>query len=740
MTEKRKVAVLGGGVAAMTAACYLTEDKNWQTKYDLTVYQMGWRLGGKGASGRNAEYGQRIEEHGLHVWFGAYVNSFKTMQKVYSDLNRPSNMPLAKFDDAFKPHSFIALTEHVEDQWKTWGIEFPIIPGNPADGDLDPSFWDLIKLVYYWLKEFTSQLITVRKNIQAASKPKVKHESWWAHIVHEVKEEIDELKEDIEDWGEDIQQTYHAVSSFIDKVSHKERKDEDPKIIEKHARHQTAFTGFIEWIKDWLEEEFVELLDENDELRRLFIGADLAITSIKGIIADDVYRNGFGYLNQWDFREWLTSHGANVKYSVDSAPIRGFYDLVFGYENGDFNKPNLEAGVALLALLRIALCYRGGVMWKMQAGMGDVIFAPIYQLLKQRGVKFEYFHKIDALIPNSQNTQVETIQLTQQVSLKQADYDPFVDVDGLPCWPSYPNYQQINDDEAALLQSHNINLESHWTDWPQVYQSHFNKPLPTKNLQLGVDFDDIIFGISVGGLEHICPSLLENDDSLLACSQNIKTVATQAFQIWTDVDYSGLGFNCIPDNGEQPILSGFVEPYDTWAAMNQLLCRENWPAGTEPKNVAYFCSAQTVSEYPQTADHLFPKKMKEQAKQNAISYLKHDVHNLWPNVAKFDEFDWSVLTDLSDNVGVTRFNSQYWRSNVDPSERYVLSVKGSSRFRLNTNDTRFSNLYLTGDWINTGVNAGCVEAATMAGMETSRAICGYPSNINGEFGFAPYKN
>ena len=191
MTEKRKVAVLGGGVAAMTAACYLTEDKNWQTKYDLTVYQMGWRLGGKGASGRNAEYGQRIEEHGLHVWFGAYVNSFKTMQKVYSDLNRPSNMPLAKFDDAFKPHSFIALTEHVEDQWKTWGIEFPIIPGNPADGDLDPSFWDLIKLVYYWLKEFTSQLITVRKNIQAASKPKVKHESWWAHIVHEVKEEID---------------------------------------------------------------------------------------------------------------------------------------------------------------------------------------------------------------------------------------------------------------------------------------------------------------------------------------------------------------------------------------------------------------------------------------------------------------------------------------------------------------------------------------------------------------------
>lgn len=43
-----------------------------------------------------------------------------------------------------------------------------------------------------------------------------------------------------------------------------------------------------------------------------YIGADLAITSIKGIIEDDVYHIGLGYLNQWDFKEWLTIHGAIV--------------------------------------------------------------------------------------------------------------------------------------------------------------------------------------------------------------------------------------------------------------------------------------------------------------------------------------------------------------------------------------------------------------------------------------------
>ncbi|MGJ8682464.1 NAD(P)-binding protein [Paraglaciecola sp.] len=745
MNNKNKIAILGGGVSAMTAACYLTEKSDWQTKYDITVYQMGWRLGGKGASGRNAEYGQRIEEHGLHVWFGAYVNSFKTMQKVYTDLNRPADMPLATFDEAFKPHSFIALQEFIKDNWETWGLEFPTIPGNPADGDLDPSFWDLIQLIYYWLKEFSGQLITVRKKhvstlkSKEKVKPKKKHDSWWSHIVHEVQEEVDDLKEEIEEWGDDIQSAYRTISSFVGKVTHHDRKIDDPDTIKQHTKHQHALSGFIEWIKEWLEEEFEELLDDNDEIRRLFIGADLAITSIKGIIADDVYHNGFGYLNQWDFKEWLTLHGANEKYTVNSAPIRGFYDLVFGYEGGDFSKPNLEAGVSLLAMLRIALCYKGGIMWKMQAGMGDVIFSPIYELLKKRGVKFEYFHKVDELIPNLAGTKIEKIRVTKQVDLKQKEYQPFVNVDGLPCWPSTPNYNEIVDEQAQLLQSHNINLESMWTDWPNVYEKHFHRPLPQKTLTLGNDFDTVIFGISVGGLDHICPQLLTLDAKLQACSQHIKTVATQAFQVWTDIDYSDLGFDYIPENNEQPILSGFVEPYDTWAAMNQLLCREAWPAGIKPQNVAYFCSAQTITDFPPASDHNFPKETTQQAKDNAISYLKNDVYNLWPKVASKGDFNWAVLTDQSNQQGEERFNSQYWRSNVDPSERYVLSVKNSSQYRLNSNETQFTNFYITGDWINTGVNAGCVEAATMAGMETSRAISGYPENINGEYGFSPYK-
>jgi uncharacterized protein with NAD-binding domain and iron-sulfur cluster len=58
MGDVKRIAILGGGVGAMTAAFWLTEKSDpAATQYDITVYQLGWRLGGKGASGRNMRAG-----------------------------------------------------------------------------------------------------------------------------------------------------------------------------------------------------------------------------------------------------------------------------------------------------------------------------------------------------------------------------------------------------------------------------------------------------------------------------------------------------------------------------------------------------------------------------------------------------------------------------------------------------------------------------------------------------------
>jgi uncharacterized protein with NAD-binding domain and iron-sulfur cluster len=166
--------------------------------------------------------------------------------------------------------------------------------------------------------------------------------------------------------------------------------------------------------------------------------------------------------------------------------------------------------------------------------------------------------------------------------------------------------------------------------------------------------------------------------------------------------------------------------------MDQLLCREAWPPAIAPKNVSYFCSALPISSYPPYSDHAFPKRMAEQVRQGAIEQLQRRIGTLWPKAVTPEGFRWPLLVDPSNARGPARFDSQYWRANVDPSERYVLSVVGSSQHRLATDGTGFSNLFVTGDWIRTGLNAGCVEAATMAGMQTARAICGHPALIVGE--------
>ena len=73
-----------------------------------------------------------------------------------------------------------------------------------------------------------------------------------------------------------------------------------------------------------------------------------------------------------------------------------------------------------------------------------------------------------------------------------------------------------------------------------------------------------------------------------------------------------------------------------------------------------------------------------------------------------------------------RFDSQFWRANVDPSDRYVLSLPGTGRHRIKPGETGFDNLVIAGDWTDCGLNAGCVEAAVMSGRLAAHALTGAP--------------
>jgi predicted NAD/FAD-dependent oxidoreductase len=74
-----------------------------------------------------------------------------------------------------------------------------------------------------------------------------------------------------------------------------------------------------------------------------------------------------------------------------------------------------------------------------------------------------------------------------------------------------------------------------------------------------------------------------------------------------------------------------------------------------------------------------------------------------------------------------RFDSQYWTANVSPSERYVLSLPGTQKYRISPLDNTYDNLTIAGDWTMCGLDAGCVEAAVISGRLAAHAISSSPA-------------
>src|SRR5579862_5622020 len=147
---RERIAILGGGVGAMSAAMALTSVPGWQDRYEITVYQMGWRLGGKGASGRDQNYANRIYEHGLHLWMGFYENAFRQIRDAYAEWNARGYQPKPLWKDyteAFSPQNYNVAMEQFEGTWNPWVLQFPESkwkPGQDVPGVQPLNLWDLV--------------------------------------------------------------------------------------------------------------------------------------------------------------------------------------------------------------------------------------------------------------------------------------------------------------------------------------------------------------------------------------------------------------------------------------------------------------------------------------------------------------------------------------------------------------------------------------------------------------------
>jgi uncharacterized protein with NAD-binding domain and iron-sulfur cluster len=700
MAHPKKLVVLGGGTSSLTALFVLTSQPDWQKHFDITVYQQGWRLGGKGASGRNAAISQRIEEHGLHIWSGFYVNALRMMRSCYDELDRPPGHPLRRWDDAFRPHSNVSWAEEFQGQFSHWTELFESVHGLPQDAAHIPTPLEfLLRLLPLTIEFLKDHPQLPQENASTAP-------SFFEEVTHF-------LAHGVEVTGLELLKAALRLCQDLTPDAHQPD-------LEAHDSIRALLNAFLRWLKHHLQ----DTIDHSEQARHLFVLADLAVTLVSGMIGDGLLENGFDGIDSEDFRAWLKRHGAS-DLTLDCGLVRGTYCYIFAFEKGDTQRPNLAAGVALRMTLRLLLDYRGAIFWRMAAGMGDTVFTPIYQVLQKRGVQFRFFHQVQSISLGTPGA-ISKVTLLRQATVRSGEYQPLVDVRGVESWPSSPLYDQLL--EGAELQSQGINLESAWSPWPGVEAIELNA---------GVDFDLVLSGISLAALPHLAPELLsptQGSPAVAACLNHVQTVQTIGVQLWLKPDLEALGWK-----EGSTITTAYAEPLDTWADMTHLLPREEWPNDT-CACILYFCGVlQDADTIPPFSDTQFPATEAQRAYTIALDWLKTHTECMWPRavIPGTSGLEWDLLVDLQNGRGLERLQSQYWRANINPTDRYVISLSGTTQYRFKAEDCGISNLVFTGDWLRTGLNYGCVEASVMAGMQAARAILGTPVAIYGETDFPP---
>jgi uncharacterized protein with NAD-binding domain and iron-sulfur cluster len=675
---KQRIAILGGGIAALITAFELTSAPNAADLYDITFYQMGWRLGGKCATARGPN--DRIEEHGIHGFLGCYYNALPMMVELYDALGRSPDQPLATFDQAFHQDSFMLMWEFRDSQWKQWPFTAPtnnLVPGSAAD---------------------LSTVSDLNK---------------WMHTI------VQNLSNQIAEKSVLLTPIKWLFDSVMDKL------------LSNDPAQAGAIADLLQQIRDFVRKHIEPLIEGNDTPRRDFIMADYLLSLLIGTVQDDIINKGFDSIDNENFSDWLLRHGAAM-ITVSSPLALNTVNLSYQYPQGDTTRTALMAAGCYLHWSLRSFAYLGAFAWLFEAGTGETIIAPMYEVLKMRGVKFKFFHKVKNLKIDSANQSITEIEMDVQATLVDkapgAEYQPLIDVKGLPAWPGHVLYEQVEQGQA--LKDQQIDLESYWSSWQPVGQT---------SIKAGQDFDTAVFAISIGAVPYLCKDILAQNSAWQNMVDKVTTVQTQTMQLWFDRTTKDLGYEQEFEHPTDTVIGAtFVNPLDGSVDFTHLLKWENWPANG-PQSLWYFSGA--MDDYgppPPFDDHGYPQRQYDRVKAQCIQYLQASIGPLLPKATTNAlnppgdpiGLDFSVLYQYAPTtpaaLGTSRFDQQFWRANIDPTERYVTSPPGSTAARLKAWGSGYSNLVLAGDWIYTGLNVGSVEGTVMGGKLASHAISNYP--------------
>lgn len=690
--SKKRVCILGAGPAALAAAYGLTDTEELRKKYEITVYQLGWRAGGKCSTGRRGER-KTVQQNCAHYLFGCYSNTFGMMRQVYEELPDRGHNEFGSFDDVLLPRNLVALKERFKGQWKNWFIEFPTndaVPGTENQEFLQLKY--AIEMGLEWLLEglfgweFVNKVNDLkfserRQRVPAAWEP---HPHWWQRALH--------------------RSTAWVARGLLGLSRHRHRLS----LIDKILIGGLKALRRLAWL---IEKGSVE-----DDLgaRRRWSMFDYGTTMIIGLLADRLLQpGGFEGIDHLDYREWLHKHGAS-RYATDSPFVSLWYQNSLAYRGGDTDKPAISAGISLLGQLFASNNFRGSVAFSLKHEIGDSFISPLCIALEGRGVTFNYFHKVKKLETTPEGNALSKIIIERQVKLDNDSYRgyrPLEWVKGWPCWPDEPLSDQFCEADRKRFEAGDYNLESFYTEWKSEH--------PDLELESGRDFDQVIFALPHGVIPYVCPEIYQNNAAWRTMVDSNPSVESQSYRVWFKQDLTELGWPY-----PQPIMSGYQLPYCTWEDDGQLAPVENWPGGSEPGAIAcVFGPLAAPVEPPPPSDRQYmPQQMAVVARQSS-EFATRYAAGIWPRVGDANN---------PDGIDPDKVLLAVPRANSGPLERYTMTWPGALKTRLRVDQTGIDQLLFAGDWTRNGIEAGSIEGATVSGFEASRAICGWPKVIFGE--------
>ncbi|HMI92021.1 MAG TPA: NAD(P)-binding protein, partial [Polyangiales bacterium] len=582
----REVVIVGGGIAGLSAAFELTDpshcrmrskgctchgerrDKACSLPRKVSVYELRNVLGGKGASVRNVELDHRIEEHGLHIWFGYYENAFRLLDRCHRELDERAargkprwSSALTHVADGFRPASTVGLAEDdAYGAWTRWWTTFPednALPWNRRELD-QPAEFDLRWFLPEIGRRTTGLLHAAVRSLLTGDDP---------GELEQVIEAADLALGDLDPVLDRLLSAALRWSNYLRRQSgHLPR----PALVALALTSLRANDQLLDYIRESRDLDIAG----SPAVRRSMTIVDLLVGATRGLLEAGIATDAdIDRLDDWEWSEWLAAHGV-LSSSRDSTLVRALsYCLPFAYERGSRDLPSFSAAVGLRLFLRTFFTYRGALMWKMNHGMGEVVFAPLYELLRKRGVEFHFEHALSGLeIADAHVTGLRFERPRAEPENRREHWPLELEIgeSKLPYWPL-----------SDLAAEH-------------------------RTLRLKTKSRDVVFALPLPALVEAAPSLFEETETgkpryprwydLIKGRQRsdgtrtagIESVATQSAQLWlTRATPAALGWP------HDVTVSGFSEPFDTFSDMSELLASEPVPErGPVPLGLVYLCSTR----------------------------------------------------------------------------------------------------------------------------------------------------